>query len=89
MSVPSPALAAPGAALDPDALHQRLYAGVLSKTIGVRLGAPLEPTIWTYERIRAAYGEVGGYLKNFRTFAADDTNSPLYFIRVLRDAGLG
>ena len=75
--------------LTTDAILHRIYSGILGKMIGVRLGAPVEPTIWTYERIRDSYGEVTDYLKDFRTFAADDdTNGPLYFTRVLRDAGL-
>lgn len=58
----------------------------MGKAIGVRLGAPVEPTIWTYERIGDAYGEIAGYLRDFKNFAADDdTNGPLYFIRAMRD----
>ena len=64
----------------------RIYSGMLGKAIGVRLGAPVEPTIWTYERIRDTYGEITGYLRDFKTFAADDdTNGPVYFIRAMRD----
>jgi ADP-ribosylglycohydrolase len=67
----------------------RIYAGFLGKAIGVRLGAPVEPTIWTQERIADTYGEITQYLHDFRNFAADDdTNGPVYFIRVLRDFGL-
>jgi len=62
---------------------------VTAKAIGVRLGAPVEPTIWSYERIRDTYGEINGYLREFKNFAADDdTNGPVYFIRALRDYGL-
>ncbi len=68
---------------------QRIYAGFLGKTIGVRLGAPVEPLIWTYERIRNTYGEITGYLRDFKNFAADDdTNGPVYFIRAMRDYNL-
>jgi len=75
--------------MTPDHILNRIYAGVIGKAAGVRLGAPVEPTIWTYERIRDTYGEITCYLKDFRTFAADDdTNGPLYFTRVLRDYGL-
>ena len=75
--------------MTPNHILVRIYAGILGKAIGVRLGAPVEPTIWTYERIRDTYGDITGYLKEFRTFAADDdTNGPLYFTRVLRDHGL-
>lgn len=70
-------------------IFDRIYAGFIGKAIGVRLGAPVEPTIWSYERIRATYGEITGYLRNFKNFAADDdTNGPVYFIRALRDYGL-
>src|SRR5690606_11675801 len=75
--------------LPPRDIYDRIYAGVIAKAIGVRLGAPVEPTIWTQERIRKTYGEVTGYLRDFKNFAADDdTNGPVYFIRVLRDYGL-
>lgn len=68
-----------------DIVH-RIYSGFLGKAIGVRLGAPVEPTIWSYERIRDTYGEITGYLRDFKTFAADDdTNGPVYFIRAMRD----
>jgi hypothetical protein len=70
-------------------IFDRIYAGFLGKAIGVRLGAPVEPTIWSYERIRDTYGEVTQYLRDFKNFAADDdTNGPVYFIRALRDYGL-
>ncbi|WP_338720677.1 ADP-ribosylglycohydrolase family protein [Devosia sp. XK-2] len=68
---------------------EKIYAGFIAKAIGVRLGAPVEPTIWSYERIRDTYGEVTQYLRDFKNFAADDdTNGPVYFIRALRDYGL-
>jgi len=70
---------------DQEILH-RIYSGFLGKAIGVRLGAPVEPTIWTYERIKETYGEIAGYLRDFKNFAADDdTNGPVYFIRAMRD----
>ncbi|HBK58272.1 MAG TPA: hypothetical protein DDZ37_02740 [Spirochaetaceae bacterium] len=69
--------------IPPDYL-ERVYAGLLGKMIGIRLGAPVEPAIWTYERIRDVYGEVTSYLKPYRNFAADDdANGPVYFIRPL------
>ena len=43
----------------------RIYSGFLGKAIGVRLGAPVEPTIWSYERIRDTYGEIQAYLRDF------------------------
>ena len=70
-------------------IFDRIYAGFIGKAIGVRLGAPVEPTIWSYERVRDTYGEVTQYLRDFKNFAADDdTNGPVYFIRALRDYGL-
>lgn len=63
---------------------ERLYAGFIGKNVGIRLGAPVEPAIWTYDRIREIYGEVSSYLKPYRNFAADDdANGPVYFIRPL------
>jgi hypothetical protein len=71
-------------------IFDRIYSGFIGKAIGVRLGAPVEPTIWSYDRIRGTYGEVTEYLRDFKNFAADDdTNGPVYFIRALRDYGLG
>ncbi len=71
-------------------IFERIYSGFIGKAIGVRLGAPVEPTIWSYDRIRGTYGEVTEYLRDFKNFAADDdTNGPVYFIRALRDYGLG
>lgn len=68
---------------------EKIYAGFIAKAIGVRLGAPVEPTIWSYDRIRKTYGEVTEYLRDFKNFAADDdTNGPVYFIRALRDYGI-
>jgi len=65
---------------------EKVYGGLLGKCAGVRLGAPVEPTIWTYERIRRTYGEIAGYVKDYRNFAADDDiNGPLFFIRTLID----
>jgi len=54
--------------------------------IGIRLGAPVEPTIWTYERIKNTYGEITNYVKEYKNFAADDdANGPYYFLRALYD----
>ena len=54
--------------------------------IGIRLGAPVEPTVWTYERIQHYYGEITDYVKSFKNFAADDdANGPVYFLRALMD----
>lgn len=68
---------------------EKIYAGFLGKAIGVRLGAPVEPTVWTDEKIREVFGEISGYVKDFTNFAADDdTNGPIFFIRALEDYGV-
>jgi ADP-ribosylglycohydrolase len=65
---------------------ERLYAGFIGKNVGIRLGAPVEPAIWTYERIREVYGDIRGYVKPYRNFAADDdANGPVFFARALLD----
>lgn len=65
---------------------ERVYAGFIGKNVGIRLGAPVEPAIWTYERIREIYGDIRAYVKPFRNFAADDdANGPVFFIRPLID----
>lgn len=65
---------------------EKVYSGFLGMNIGIRLGAPVEPTIWTYDRIRKTYGEITDYVKEFKNFAADDdANGPVYFIRALYD----
>ncbi|OHX51682.1 hypothetical protein BB777_15775 [Planococcus faecalis] len=54
--------------------------------IGIRLGAPLEPTEWTYERILQVHGDIKGYVKDYNMFSADDdANGPAFFIRSLYD----
>jgi hypothetical protein len=69
-------------------ITDRIYAGLLGKAIGVRLGAPLESTVWTLARSRATFGEIDGYTRSYGMFAADDdTNGPLYFIRAVTDYG--
>lgn len=71
----------------PENYAERVYAAVLGKCIGVRLGAPVEAESWTYERIRAVYGEkIHGYLRPYRVFGADDdVNGPAYFFQVLEE----
>lgn len=70
----------------PQILREKIYAGVLGKAAGVRLGAPVEATAWTHDRIREVYGEVTGYVRDYRNFSADDdTNGPFYFVRALWD----
>ncbi len=68
-------------------IEEKIYSGVLGKAIGVRLGAPIEPYQWDYERIKNSFGEIRTYLKKSERFAADDdTNGPVFFIRSLNDA---
>lgn len=65
---------------------EKVYGGLLGKCAGVRLGAPVEPTIWSYERIKKTYGDITDYVKDYKNFAADDdVNGPLFFIRALLD----
>lgn len=72
--------------MSPDDYLKKVYGGLVGKCAGVRLGAPVEPTIWTYERIENTYGDITGYVKDYRNFAADDdVNGPLFFIRALID----
>ncbi len=64
----------------------KIYGGFLGMNVGIRLGAPVEPSIWTYERILNTYGDITGYVKDFINFAADDdANGPVYFLRALYD----
>lgn len=70
----------------PNQYLEKVYAGFLGMNIGIRLGAPVEPLAWTYERIQAIYGDIRGYVKPYRNFAADDdVNGPVYFLRALDD----
>ncbi len=68
---------------------EKTYAGLLGKVIGVRLGAPVEPTFWDDRRIEQVYGEITGYIKDYTHFAADDDiNGPIIFVRAIEDAFL-
>lgn len=70
----------------PNQYLEKVYAGFLGMNIGIRLGAPVEPLAWTYERIEAIYGDIRDYVKPYRNFAADDdVNGPVYFLRALDD----
>ena len=61
---------------------EKTYASWLGKTIGVRMGAPIEN--WTYEDIKKTYGHINDYPLDYGIFAADDdTNGPLFFVRSL------
>lgn len=65
---------------------EKIYSGFIGMNIGIRLGAPVEPTTWSYERIERTYGDITGYIKDFKNFAADDdVNGPVYFLRALYD----
>ncbi len=71
------------------AFLEKVYAGFLGMNIGIRLGAPVEPTLWTSERIERLYGDIHSYVKDFKNFAADDdVNGPVYFLRALNDGAL-
>ncbi len=70
----------------PEHYLEKVYAGLLGLNIGIRLGAPVEPPAWTFERIEKIYGEISGYIKPYKNFAADDDmNGPYYFLRALDD----
>ena len=65
---------------------ERVYAGFLGMNIGIRIGAPVEATIWSYERIQKTYGDIHAYVKDYINFAADDdANGPFFFLRALYD----
>lgn len=68
------------------AVLERVYAGLLGKAIGVRLGAPLEVGFDGPEHIRHVYGEIDGYVTSYSNFAADDDTNGLVFLT--RDARL-
>ncbi|MDF2892631.1 MAG: hypothetical protein K0R80_2998, partial [Clostridia bacterium] len=70
----------------PNNYLEKTYAGFLGMNVGIRLGAPVEPTAWTSERIERFYGNITGYVKEFKNFAADDdVNGPVFFLRALYD----
>lgn len=63
----------------PENYVESVYAGFIGMNIGIRLGAPIEPVAWTYERIRDVYGDIRDYVKPYTTFAADDdANGPVF-----------
>lgn len=64
----------------------KFYGSLLGMNMGIRLGAPVEPEIWTSERIIKVFGDIKGYTKEYKNFAADDDmNGPAFFIRSLYD----
>lgn len=65
---------------------EKVYSGFIGMNVGIRLGAPVEPTIWSHERIYKTYGDITDYVKEYKNFAADDdANGPVYFLRALDD----
>ncbi len=65
---------------------EKIYAGFLGMNAGIRLGAPVEPAFWSSERIQEYYGDIRGYVKSYKHFAADDdANGPVFFLRALDD----
>lgn len=63
---------------------EKIYAGLLGMDAGMRLGAPVENPYWTYERLRDYYGDMRGYLREYKNYAADDdVNGPVIFVRAL------
>ncbi len=67
-------------------LLSKIYGGFLGMNVGIRLGAPVEPAMWTAERIERVYGDIHGYVKEYKHFAADDdVNGPVFFLRTLDD----
>ncbi|WP_243297797.1 ADP-ribosylglycohydrolase family protein [Bacillus litorisediminis] len=74
----------------PENYLEKVYAGFLGMNIGIRLGAPLEPVEWTYEKIQEIHGDIRGYVKDYNMFSADDdANGPVFFIRALIDDAVG
>ena len=72
--------------MKPENYSEKVYAGFLGMNIGIRLGAPLEPGEWSYERILQVHGDIKGYVKEYKMFSADDdANGPMFFIRALYD----
>ena len=68
---------------------EKIYAGFLAMNAGIRLGAPVEPQVWDFETIAKYCGDIRGYVRNYKNFAADDdVNGPVYFLRALLDNGI-
>jgi ADP-ribosylglycohydrolase len=73
----------------PDDYAERVYAGVLGKTIGVYLGRPFEG--WSYEALTERFGEIDRYvhedLGHLLIVADDDLSGTFTFLRALEDTG--
>lgn len=68
---------------------ERIYSGFLGMNAGIRLGAPVEPAAWDFYRIAQFCGDIRGYVRDYKNFAADDdVNGPVYFLRGLLDNGV-
>lgn len=68
---------------------ERIYSGFLGMNAGIRLGAPVEPAAWDFQRIGQLCGDIRGYVRDYKNFAADDdVNGPVYFLRSLLDNGV-
>ncbi len=72
----------------PQDYAERVYAGVLGKTIGVYLGRPFEG--WSHESIVARFGEIDGYVHDQLgmplVVADDDLSGTFTFLRAMEDA---
>ncbi|HWR21851.1 MAG TPA: ADP-ribosylglycohydrolase family protein [Feifaniaceae bacterium] len=58
----------------------KIYASLIGMNAGIRLGAPVEPDAWTYERIQRVFGEITDYVKEFKMFASDDDSAVPYHV---------
>lgn len=68
---------------------ERIYSGFIGMNVGIRLGAPIEPAAWDFRRIEQLCGDIRGYVRDYKNFAADDdVNGPVYFLRGLLDNGV-
>lgn len=68
---------------------ERIYSGFIGMNVGIRLGAPVEPAAWDFRRIAQLCGDIRGYVRDYKNFAADDdVNGPVYFLRGLLDNGV-
>src|SRR5947208_1360509 len=72
----------------PQDYAERVYAGVLGKTIGVYLGRPFEG--WSHEAIVARFGEIAGYVHDQMgmplVVADDDLSGTFTFLRAMEDS---
>ncbi|MDO4357809.1 MAG: ADP-ribosylglycohydrolase family protein [Clostridia bacterium] len=71
-------------AIIPEDYVERLYAGWLSKLVGIRMGGDIEGS--SYRQLKERFGEIDGYPLPVAHYAADDdSNGPMIFIRALND----